>query len=272
MSTLSYQLSALTTSIVSYKTLGIYNDYSQLLTLGTYDVYRQLFTLGTYDVYRQLLTLGTYDVYRQLLTLGTYDVYRQLLTFGTYDVYRQLLTLGTYDVYRQSLTLGTYDVYRQLLTLGTYDVYRQLQLNTPAYTGAETCCSCSFNKKFSRNMPKLERKKGNFAAIIIIIIKTDQQCKAERGRLTPYQYEYHSPTLPAYRVKEDKGKIVEDKKGESNQANKKALDLLLKPANPTQSNMPKLERKKGNSAAICLSWRGRRVIHPRYAQVGEEEG
>ena len=31
-------------------------------------------------------------------------------------------------------------------------------------------------------------------------------------------------------------KIVEDKKGESNQANKKALDLLLKPANPTPSN------------------------------------
>ena len=28
-------------------------------------------------------------------------------------------------------------------------------------------------------------------------------------------------------------KIVEDKKGESNQDNKKALDLLLKPANPT---------------------------------------
>ena len=51
---------------------------------------------------------------------------------------------------------------------------------------------------------------------IIIIIKKDWQCKAGRGRLTPYQSEDPSPTLPAYRGKEDKGKIVEDKKTESN--------------------------------------------------------
>ena len=50
--------------------------------------------------------------------------------------------------------------------------------------------------------------------IIIIIIKKDRQCKA--GRLTPYQSEDPSPTLPTYRGKEEKGKIVEDKKGESN--------------------------------------------------------
>ena len=48
--------------------------------------------------------------------------------------------------------------------------------------------------------------------IIIIIIKKDRQCKAGRGRLTPYQSEDHSPTLPTYRGKEEKGKIVEDKK------------------------------------------------------------
>ena len=52
--------------------------------------------------------------------------------------------------------------------------------------------------------------------IIIIIIKKDWQCKAWRGRLTPYQSEDPSPTLPTYRSKEEKGKIVEDKKGESN--------------------------------------------------------
>ena len=49
-----------------------------------------------------------------------------------------------------------------------------------------------------------------------IIIKKDRQCKAGRGRLTPYQSEDRSPTLPAYRGKVDNGKIVEDKKGESN--------------------------------------------------------
>ena len=50
----------------------------------------------------------------------------------------------------------------------------------------------------------------------IIIIKKEWQCKGGRGRLTPYQSEDPSPTLPTYRGKEEKGKIVEDKKGESN--------------------------------------------------------
>ena len=50
--------------------------------------------------------------------------------------------------------------------------------------------------------------------IFIIISKKDWQCKAGRGRLTPYQSEDPSPTLPTYRGKEEKGKIVEDKKGE----------------------------------------------------------
>ena len=72
--------------------------------------------------------------------------------------------------------------------------------------------------------------------IIIIIIEKNRQCKAGRGRLTPYQSEDPSPTLPTYRGKEEKGKIVKNKKGETNYANKKALDLLLKPANPTPSN------------------------------------
>ena len=52
--------------------------------------------------------------------------------------------------------------------------------------------------------------------IIIIIINEEWGCKAGRGRLTPYQSEDPSPTLPTYRAKEERGKIVEDKKGESN--------------------------------------------------------
>ena len=54
-----------------------------------------------------------------------------------------------------------------------------------------------------------------FIIIIIIIIKKDWQCKAGRGRLTPYQSEDPSPTLPTYRGKEERGKIVEEKNGES---------------------------------------------------------
>ena len=55
-----------------------------------------------------------------------------------------------------------------------------------------------------------------YIIIIIIIIKKDWQCKAGRVRLKPYQSEDPSPTLPTYRGKDEKGKIVEDKKGESN--------------------------------------------------------
>ena len=56
------------------------------------------------------------------------------------------------------------------------------------------------------------RLKNNFKKII----NKDWHCKAGRGRLTPYQSEDPSPTLPTYRGKEEKGKIVEDKKVESN--------------------------------------------------------
>ena len=41
--------------------------------------------------------------------------------------------------------------------------------------------------------------------IIIIIIKKDWQCKAGRGRLTPYQSEDRSSTLPTYRGKKKEG-------------------------------------------------------------------
>ena len=58
--------------------------------------------------------------------------------------------------------------------------------------------------------PKSSRKE--WPIIIIIIIKKDWQCKAGRGRLPPYQSEDSSPTLPTYRGKEEKGKIVEEKK------------------------------------------------------------
>ena len=54
--------------------------------------------------------------------------------------------------------------------------------------------------------------------------------------MTPYQFKDLSPTLPTYRGKEEKGKIVEDKKERATRPTKKALDLLLKPANPTPPN------------------------------------
>ena len=40
--------------------------------------------------------------------------------------------------------------------------------------------------------------------------------QGRRGRLTPYQSEDPSPTLPTYRGKKENGKIVKDKKEESN--------------------------------------------------------
>ena len=65
-------------------------------------------------------------------------------------------------------------------------------------------------------LSRLARYRWTADSIIIIIIKKDCQCKVGRGRLAPYQSEDPSLTLPTYRGKEEKEKIVEDKKGESN--------------------------------------------------------
>ena len=77
--------------------------------------------------------------------------------------------------------------------------------------------------------------------------------------MTPYQSEDPSPTLPTYRGKEEKGKIVEDKKGKSNKANKKALDLVLKPANPTPSNTGSTRSFQRDAE--------RKIKLPRYCEV-----
>ena len=47
---------------------------------------------------------------------------------------------------------------------------------------------------------------------LIIIIRKGRQCKAGRERLTPYQSEDPNPTIQTHRMKEEKGKTVEDKK------------------------------------------------------------
>ena len=52
--------------------------------------------------------------------------------------------------------------------------------------------------------------------LLLLLFKKNGNAIAGRGRLTPYQSEDPSPTLPNYRGKEKKGKIVEDKKGASN--------------------------------------------------------
>ena len=62
---------------------------------------------------------------------------------------------------------------------------------------------------------------------IIIIIKKDWQCKAGRGRLTPNQSEDPSPTLPTYRGKEEKGKIVKDKKRSGQLGQQKSIGPAL---------------------------------------------
>ena len=49
--------------------------------------------------------------------------------------------------------------------------------------------------------------------IIIIIIKRGRQCKARRKWSTPYESKDPNPIIPTYRQKEEKWKIVEDKKG-----------------------------------------------------------
>ena len=63
--------------------------------------------------------------------------------------------------------------------------------------------------------------------IIIIIIKNDWQCKAGRERLNPYQSKDPSPPLPTYRGKEEKGKIVKDKKRREQLGQQKGIGAAL---------------------------------------------
>ena len=74
--------------------------------------------------------------------------------------------------------------------------------------------------------------------IIIIIIKTGRQCKAERELI--YTLSVRRPPAPQYQPidrKKRKEKRVEDySMDRAASANKEALALLLKPASPTPSN------------------------------------
>ena len=54
----------------------------------------------------------------------------------------------------------------------------------------------------------VSRKHYHFYSNYYYYSKKDWQCKAGRGRLTPYHSEDPSPTLLTYRGKEEKGKIV----------------------------------------------------------------
>ena len=51
--------------------------------------------------------------------------------------------------------------------------------------------------------------------MLLLLLKKAGSAKAWRERLTPYQSEYQSPTIPTHRMKEQKVKSVRDKKGAS---------------------------------------------------------
>ena len=51
--------------------------------------------------------------------------------------------------------------------------------------------------------------------LLLSLLLKGCQCNAGRERLTPYQSEDPSPTIPTHRMKEDKLKTVGDKNGAS---------------------------------------------------------
>ena len=74
--------------------------------------------------------------------------------------------------------------------------------------------------------------------IIIIVVEKYRKCKAMRDRLintlSVRRLQPHNKLTN--RMKKEKEKTVDDKKGASSYSNEKALPLLLKPANSTPSN------------------------------------
>ena len=78
----------------------------------------------------------------------------------------------------------------------------------------------------------------------VIIIKKYWQCKAVRGRLTPYQSEDSSPTLPTYRGKEEKGKVVEDKKERATRPTKRHPTCSWNPPKPHRRILGQPDRSR----------------------------
>ena len=60
-----------------------------------------------------------------------------------------------------------------------------------------------------------------------IIIKKGRQCKAGRERLTPYQSEDLSPTIPTHGRKEEKGKNSRRQKGSEKLGRQKGIGSTL---------------------------------------------
>ena len=104
--------------------------------------------------------------------------------------------------------------------------------------------------------------------IIVIIIKKDWQCKAGRGRLTPYQSEDPSPTLPTFIGKDEKGKIVKTKKDGATRQTKRRWTCSWNPQSDTIKygvNQIVPERYwEGNKSPAVLrgSAAGRRISKP----------
>ena len=67
-----------------------------------------------------------------------------------------------------------------------------------------------------------------FSIITVIIILKARRYKAGREKLTPYQSEDPSPTIPTHRRKAEKRKTVEDKKWSKQLAQSKDIGLALK--------------------------------------------
>ena len=63
--------------------------------------------------------------------------------------------------------------------------------------------------EFARSTTRLATAYGRLLLILIDIGNVGRG----RERFTPYQSEDPSPTIPTHRMKEEKGKTVEDKRG-----------------------------------------------------------
>ena len=70
--------------------------------------------------------------------------------------------------------------------------------------------TCMSMWRHSNRQLSICKTKWRSSIIIIIIIKKGRQCKAERERYTPYQFEDPSPQYQPIDKKKRKGKRVED--------------------------------------------------------------
>ena len=105
-----------------------------------------------------------------------------------------------YQIFEQSIVINNSELGFEILENRVIDQSRRHIIRRRATINHPSWINNDVKQAIGRRQRANEAKR-----MIIIIIKKGRQCKAERELCTPYQSKDPSPTIPTYRMKEEKG-------------------------------------------------------------------